>query len=130
MPQPLVRNADQPPLATIALVALAAMMVYWVVAGGPAGRMIEIDRAEPLDYEFLVDVNSAAWPELAVLPGIGEVLARRVVVARERRGGFTSAEDLLDVRGIGPRKLARIGPYLLPLPEDRSVVRVSPRLGK
>lgn len=91
------------------------------MAGGPSGRIIEIDRAEPLEYQFLVDVNSASWSELAQLPDIGEVLARRIVQTRTERGKFTSSDDLLAVPGIGPRKLARIAPFLSPLAPAEAV---------
>ncbi|MGI9458025.1 MAG: ComEA family DNA-binding protein [Aeoliella sp.] len=121
MPEPIVRKNDQAPLATIALIALAVMAIYWVSAGGPTGRMIEIDLAEPLAYEFLVDVNDADWPELAQLPDIGEVLARRIVETRVERGPFKSTDDLLEVSGIGRVKLSRIAPHLLPMPDDRAV---------
>ena len=55
-----------------------------------------------------VDLNSADVMELALLPGVGSVLARRIVEERRVRGHFESVEDLLRVRGIGPVKLAAI----------------------
>ncbi|WP_425399385.1 hypothetical protein [Aeoliella sp.] len=39
----------------------------WLVAGGRSGRLIEIDEAEPVPYEFLVDVNAADWPAVTSL---------------------------------------------------------------
>lgn len=63
-------------------------------------------------YAFAVEINSVSWPELTCLPGIGEVLAKRIVDTRSRTGGFSRGEDLLVVRGIGPKTVARIGPYL------------------
>ena len=68
-----------------------------------------------------LDPNVANWPELACLPGIGPTLARRIVDFREegRVSAGTAAaktyrtpEDLLAVRDIGPKRLARIRPYL------------------
>jgi len=56
-----------------------------------------------------VDLNRADEVELQALPGIGPALASRIVAHRRRRGGrFTRAEELLEVRGIGPRTLERI----------------------
>ncbi|MEJ5342089.1 MAG: helix-hairpin-helix domain-containing protein [Thermogutta sp.] len=62
--------------------------------------------------EFLVDINSADWPELTLLPRIGPILSQRIVADREKHGPFTRAEDLLRIRGIGPGILRGIQPFL------------------
>jgi competence protein ComEA len=121
MLQPLFRPRDQVTLVTLLAVLLAVFAVAWVAGGGFTPQTIDIDRAEPLEYPFLVDVNSAEWPELSQLPDVGEVLARRIVETRKSRGRFLSSEELMEVEGIGPRKLARIAPYLAPLPETRTI---------
>lgn len=54
----------------------------------------------------LVDVNTATAEELETLDGIGAVLAQRIVDYREAHGDFSSAEDLLQVSGIGEKTLA------------------------
>ena len=55
-----------------------------------------------------VDINTAAQEKLETLPGIGEVLAQRIVEYREEHGAFTAAEDLLAVEGIGEKRLDEI----------------------
>lgn len=55
-----------------------------------------------------VDVNTAASTELQTLPGIGPVLAERIVAWREANGPFGSVDALLDVSGIGPAVLGQI----------------------
>ncbi len=55
-----------------------------------------------------VDVNNAGVEELMRLPGIGEVLARRIVAYREEHGPFESVDDLENVEGIGEKTLERI----------------------
>ena len=55
-----------------------------------------------------IDLNRAAAADLQALPGVGEVLAGRIVAHREAHGPFAAVEDLLDVSGIGERKLADI----------------------
>lgn len=55
-----------------------------------------------------VDLNRATAAELEALPGVGPVLAQRIVSHREERGPFTMVEDLLDVAGIGEAKLAQL----------------------
>lgn len=53
-----------------------------------------------------VRVNTADRSALESLPGVGPVLAGRIVEYRERNGPFAVVEDLLDVPGIGEAKLA------------------------
>ena len=52
-----------------------------------------------------IDVNRASLHELVKLPGIGPVLARRIVEKRREIGGFKRLEDLLKVKGVGKKKL-------------------------
>jgi competence ComEA-like helix-hairpin-helix protein len=55
-----------------------------------------------------IDVNRANEAELQGLPGVGSVLAARIVEARERDGPFASLDDLRRVRGLGRSKLERL----------------------
>ncbi len=64
------------------------------------------------EYQFKVALNSATWVEWAQLDGIGEKLARRIVADREEHGAFRSTDDLLRVKGIGPKTLEKLRPYL------------------
>lgn len=64
-----------------------------------------------------MNLNTATAEELQVLPGIGEVLAQRIVAYREQIGGFRNLEQLLEVNGIGTVKYAEIVPMLY-LPEE------------
>ncbi len=56
----------------------------------------------------LIVLNRAVADELTALPGVGPVLAERIVAYREANGPFSSVEDLLQVPGIGEAKLASI----------------------
>ncbi|MGY2081199.1 helix-hairpin-helix domain-containing protein [Modestobacter sp. SYSU DS0657] len=56
----------------------------------------------------LLDLNRATAAELDALPGIGPVLAQRIVVHRSNHGPFTSVEQLDDVSGIGPATFAEL----------------------
>lgn len=58
--------------------------------------------------DAVVDVNRASPPELEALPGVGPVLAARIVAYRDEHGTFTSADDLLAVEGIGDKTLAAL----------------------
>ncbi len=54
----------------------------------------------------LIAINQADASSLEALPGVGPVLAERIVAHREANGPFETAEDLLEVPGIGEAKLA------------------------
>jgi len=51
------------------------------------------------------------------MPDIGEQLARRIVADRQQNGPFRDLADLRRVRGIGPKTLEGMRPYLLPVPD-------------
>ena len=55
-----------------------------------------------------LDINAASAEELAGLPGIGAVLAERIVDYRTEHGSFEMVEDLMSVSGIGEKKLAEL----------------------
>jgi competence protein ComEA len=113
---PLLRRLDQAAVAGLCLFALLSLAGYWIVHGGMSGRLIEIDRVDPLSVQFRVDLNRAEWSEFVTLPDVGELLARRIVEYREQYGPFKSVDDLRKVRGIGPKTMERLRPYLEPIP--------------
>jgi competence protein ComEA len=56
----------------------------------------------------LVDLNTAMAPELDALPGVGPATAKAIIDYRTSKGKFSRVEDLLNVAGIGPAKLAAL----------------------
>jgi competence protein ComEA len=52
-----------------------------------------------------LDLNTAPAADLALIPGVGRSLARRLVEAREARGRFASWEDVATVSGVGAARL-------------------------
>ncbi|NOZ40570.1 MAG: helix-hairpin-helix domain-containing protein [Planctomycetes bacterium] len=91
---------------------------YWWYLGGHRGGLVEIERASPFEAKFLVDINRADWPEIIQLPGLGEILAQRILADRHDNGPFFDVDDLVRVNGIGVKTLEKIRPYLLPIPKD------------
>ena len=61
---------------------------------------------------IVIDINQASTEDFVKLPGIGPELARRIVTYREKHGPFRRVEDLLAIRGIGPKKWKAIRQFL------------------
>lgn len=60
----------------------------------------------------VVDPNRASAAELERIPGVGPAMAQRILQFRQQSGAFRSVDDLMQVRGIGPKKMAKMAPYL------------------
>jgi competence protein ComEA len=65
-----------------------------------------------LTLGLALDLNTATSQDLEALPGIGPVMAQRLVQFRQAHGPFKELKDLLAVSGIGEQKLTKIKPYL------------------
>ena len=110
--QPLLRRADQVTVATLVAICFLAILFHWTWHLLVGDSLIEIDQARPVELKFEVQINQADWPELTLLPKIGETLARRIVEYRRKHGPFQSIDQLEDVKGIGPKTLRRIRPFV------------------
>ena len=62
---------------------------------------------------FPLDLNAADARDLQLLPGVGAVKAGEILKLRSRLGEFRSVEDLLKVKGIGPKTLEKLRPYVV-----------------
>lgn len=107
----LLRARDQVVVA-IAVTTGIALLVADTLPGGFAHVPTTIDSLPKRPVEFVVDINTAAWPELAQLPGVGETLARRIVESREQDGQFRSIESLRRVRGVGRTTMQNVRPFV------------------
>ena len=68
-------------------------------------------QSEPLG-DGKIDINNATVVQLDMLPGIGEVIAQRIIDYREENGPFTKIEDIKNVSGIGDKKFEQIKEYI------------------
>ena len=97
-------------LTALFLALLLALFLRDRAAPQAVPVAVETERAAAQE-QFLpdvspLDINTALAEELAGLPGIGEVLAERIVDYRTANGPFETVEDLTKVPGIGSKKLA------------------------
>ena len=58
-----------------------------------------------------IDVNTASVEQLTQIPGVGPAKAKAIVESREQ-APFASTQDLVKVKGIGDKLLAKIMPYV------------------
>jgi competence protein ComEA len=76
---------------------------------GPARALVDDER---LLLGLPLDPNVASARGLAFVPGLSRRLAAEIVRNREENGPFSGVDDLVRVRGIGPKRLAQARPHL------------------
>ena len=59
-----------------------------------------------------IDLNTATEEQLERLPSVGPSMAERILTYRQQAGSFGKIEDLMQVTGIGPKKFAKIAPFV------------------
>ena len=60
-----------------------------------------------------VNINTATSQELQQVPGIGPATAEKILQMRKSYGAFKSVDDLLAIRGLGPKRLEKMRKYLV-----------------
>lgn len=60
----------------------------------------------------MININSAGVEELNTIPGIGPVLAQRIIDYRAQYGAFSSPEEIQNVSGIGPKTYEKMAEYI------------------
>lgn len=79
------------------------------VSDGPTAVTAEQKSTkEEIAVSFPIDINTASCTELMALPGIGEVLAQRIIDHRAEHGPFEAVESIKDVNGISDKRFEDI----------------------
>jgi competence protein ComEA len=84
-------------LLILGAVAVIVVLAIVMLRGDPSKRIL--------------NPNTATAVELATLPDVGPQIAKAIIAKRQGKP-FTKAEDLLDVKGIGPKTLDKMRPRL------------------
>lgn len=93
---------------------LAAVLGGMALAGLAVAPAVAADKAPAAAGAVMgkVNINTATAEQLAVLPGVGEVIGQAIVDYRQMNGPFKTVDDLAEVKGIGEKKLEAIRPLV------------------
>lgn len=69
-------------------------------------------KTQMVQPQAQVNINTADQATLTSLPGIGPKTAKAITDHRKKNGSFSSVEELLEIKGIGEKKLEKIRPHI------------------
>jgi comEA protein len=100
----------------VILICIIVIVVFFSVPDLFSSKIsIENSANSGIQYDYntiKLNVNTATEEELISVKGIGSVTAKAIIDYRTQTGGFTSLDQLLEIKGIGEKKLAEIKKYL------------------
>lgn len=92
---------------------IGGMKIRNVDRGAPSEIRIEkMDAATRLALGLPVDINTAGFADLVLVPGVGEKTADAILALRGEKTRFGSLEELKEICGIKEKKLEKLRPYL------------------
>ncbi len=66
-----------------------------------------------VEEKAIVDINLATHQELQKIPGVGSVIAKRIIEDRERNGYYQSTIDIIRVKGIGSKTFEKMQSHIV-----------------
>jgi competence protein ComEA len=103
-------------VSAAALLSLTAIALAQDIPNTPKpAPMATKKKSEPkttAKASVLVSLNKATAVELESLPGIGPTTSARILEYRSAQGKFHAISELLEIKGIGEKKLAQLRPHL------------------
>ncbi len=100
----------------------ASLLLLKVVYSQPANEVASLDndnntpakQTEVFDETpKLIDINLATDQELQQIPGVGEVIAQRIIQDREKNGYYCTVKDIVRVKGIGLKTFEKMQQHIV-----------------
>jgi competence protein ComEA len=115
-------------LVKFALLVVTIAAVLWIGWPGPEEKLSQaqpeqaislpapvaspVTAVPPAKAVEKVNLNRASADELQALPGVGPVLAQRMVDWRKAHGRYRTVEELQEVKGIGKKRMEQLRPLV------------------
>jgi competence protein ComEA len=109
-------SASNQPVLTVWLFTLFTFFISLILTHGFQHRLSSSSGLHLLKkgaskdlptQKSTLNINTASLEELIQLDGVGPVLGNRIVEYRKQNGNFRSERDLLNVKGLGPKKIKK-----------------------
>jgi len=113
----LMTKDEQKILGFLSIILISGMIFHYtgvsfVYAEKSPASEVSLKQATQTDSIIQIDIRTAAADELILLPGIGEKRAEDIINYRQKKQ-FSSAEELLNIKGIGAKTFLKMKPMLL-----------------
>jgi competence protein ComEA len=115
-------------LIKFSMLAVTAAVVLWIGWPAPKEEPLPVRPDQPIAAQAQaasparavspskavskVNLNRASAEELQTLPGVGPVLAQRMVEWRKAHGRYRTVDDLQEVKGVGKKRLEQLRPLV------------------
>ena len=89
-------------------IAFLALTICVFIGRNTGNDPYDTVQSKMIETDPRLDINEMSAAQLEAIPGIGEMLAKRIVAYRDANGPFRTLEEVMNVEGIGEKKLDQI----------------------